>query len=51
MKKKNQTEQHFHSKNKNKQVHWQIKIHYERLKNVTKIEKEKKEKKKNTKKI
>ena len=50
-KKTKKTEQHFHSKSKNKQVHWQIKIHYERLKNVTKIEKDKKEKKKNTKKI
>ena len=36
------TEQHFYNEDKNKQVHSQIKIHKEHLKNTNKIEKYKK---------
>ena len=36
------TEQHFYNEDKNKQVHSQIKIHNEQLKNITKIVKYKK---------
>ena len=36
------TEQHFYNEDKNKQVHSQIKIHYEKMKNINKTEKYKK---------
>ena len=36
------TEQYFYNKDKNKQVHSQIKIHNEHLKNITKLGKYKK---------
>ena len=39
---KPKTEQHFYSKDKNNQVHSQIKIHKEHLKNITKIDNHKK---------
>ena len=33
------TEKHFYNEDKNKQVHSQIKIHNEKMKNINKIEK------------
>ena len=35
---KEKTEQHFYNEDKSKQVHSQIKVHPEHLKNITKIE-------------